>query len=219
MTKTREFDPTTLNTAGHILWFDDLGTGNAEYRFLSNFYEGDPITLRGVTMGSGADSTPVEFKTGEHAFAAMKFWGTDWQHFEAIVNAEDPNSAKALGRSRAHPLREDWEVVKLDVMMGITRAKYAQGREEADRLLDTGDALLVEGTYWYDEVWGVDLNHPSMQGRNWLGTLLMARRAELRAWAAYGSTGHSTADGGTQLRVDYFTGPTGTGHQNIRFAL
>lgn len=190
---------TDLNKhTGIVLWFDDLGSGNEEYRFLSNFYEGDPITVPGWTWealyaacGLPEDKMPndsglIEFKTGEHAFAAMKFWGTDWTHFEAIVEASGPNPAKALGRSRAHPLREDWEIVKLDVMAAVTRAKYAVGRPEADLLLETGDKILVEGTWWSDEVWGVALDEEGCPGRNWLGTLLMARRAELKMLDYYG---------------------------------
>lgn len=192
------FDPNNLNTDSLILWFDDLGTGNEEFRFLSNFYEGAPITLPGVTWeaaaaacgpladASGFPDGLIPFRTGEHAFAAMKFWGSDFSHFaEIVLSAVDPNTAKALGRSRRHPLRADWEEVKLDVMAAVTRAKYAVGREEADRLLNTGDKLLCEFTFWGDTVWGVDGNSETGEGlwpgRNWLGTLLMSRRAELRA--------------------------------------
>lgn len=176
---------------GLVLWFDDLGSGNEKYNFLSNFYEGEPLTLPFITWhearkhaawnGDDGLDGPVEFATGEHAFAAMKFWGTDYEHFRAIVAADDPNSAKAAGRSRKHPLREDWEIVKLDVMAAVIRAKFTFEREEGTRLLDTGDKMLVEGTWWGDEVWGVALDEKGLPGRNWLGTLLMARRAELRA--------------------------------------
>lgn len=218
-TKTKQTSPTTLNTEHIVLWFDDLGTGNEEYNFLSNFHIGDPITLPGVTWTALAKACRmpliaeealadngftglIEFYSGEHAFAAMKFWGTDFDHFVNIVNARDEqytefnpktgenetfvidacNNAKSLGRSRSHPLRPDWEAVKLDVMAAITRAKYAAGTALAERLLATGDRLLVEGTFWADEVWGVDLTKASMPGRNWLGSILMMRRAELKAW-------------------------------------
>jgi ribA/ribD-fused uncharacterized protein len=197
-----------MNSDYLVLWFDDLGSGNEEFNFLSNFYEGEPLTLPGVTWenlfeacGVAEDKRAldltgsIQFLTGEHAFAAMKFWGTDWTHFEDIVNAKGyayvspkghivrsaPSQAKALGRSREHPLRPDWEIVKLDVMAAVIRAKFAPGRDEAERLLATGTRMLVEGTYWGDDVWGVDIDQTEHlpRGRNWLGTLLMARRAEL----------------------------------------
>lgn len=166
---------TELNTEALVLWFDDLGTGNEAYRFLSNFYAGDPIVLPGVTH-PGTD-TAAEFQTGEHAFQALKTTHAD--EFLSILEAEDPNEAKYRGRTCT--LRPDWEEVKYDVMCAVVRAKFTLRREEGLRLLETGDKLLVEGTYWNDSVWGVDLKNNGIPGRNWLGTILMARRAELRA--------------------------------------
>lgn len=195
----------TLNTDNLILWFDDLGTGNEKYNFLSNFFEGAPLTFPDLTDVEGEALT---FATGEHAFAAMKFFGSDMEHFTRIMNAPDPNTAKALGRSRAHALRPDWEAVKYDAMAAVTRAKYTLNREEGMRLINTGDRLLVEGTYWHDDVWGVRLNQQSEKrpayGRNWLGTLLMARRAELRAEYAFGAQKHAGVEISNLLaNVDY----------------
>ena len=176
-------------------------------RFLSNFYEGELITLPGVTWNAFFGSMdrqpwcekflvdypeelpegPVYFSTGEHAFAAMKCWGVNPEQFFDIVCADGPGPAKSLGRSCQ--LREDWEVVKLDVMAAVVRSKFTLERDEGQRLLRTYDALLIEGTWWRDDVWGVQLkkNNTSQTavGRNWLGTLLMARRAELRAETDY----------------------------------
>jgi ribA/ribD-fused uncharacterized protein len=201
-----------LNDDAQILWFDDLGTGNEQARFLSNFYQGAPLTVPGVlwrhrfeeqrdheghllTVSSSelpADDQvrPVEFATGEHAFAALKTIHPDW--FYVIATAADPNEAKALGRSC--PLRRDWEAIKLDVMAAIIRSKFTLDREEGELLLGTGDKYLAEGTYWHDRVWGVDLTATDSfktveyPGRNWLGTLLMARRAELRAQHLLGAS-------------------------------
>lgn len=196
-------DTADLNIPGqHISWFDDLGSGNEDYNFLSNFYIGDPITLPGVTwenaaevcqieldklyMGDTVPSGAVKFATGEHAFAAFKAWGTDFSAFEKMALSKDPGEVKAIGRRCK--LRPDWEVVKLDVMAAVIRAKFTLDREEGTRLLKTGTALLTEGTFWGDTVWGIDLNRPGNEkyGRNWLGTLLMARRAELFAESLYG---------------------------------
>lgn len=186
---------TDLNTDNLVLWFDDLGSGNEDYNYLSNFYEGEPFSLPGVTKhalvaastdvnkGEAGDS-PIMFATGEHAFQAMKFWGSDWTYFLEIANSVSPSESKYLGRSRKHPLRADWEVVKLDVMCAVVRTKFSLTRDEGQRLLTTGDKMLVEGTWWHDDVWGVDLSTSGLPGRNWLGTILMARRAELRAMKA-----------------------------------
>ena len=178
--KTRKnFDPTILNTDKHISWFDDFNEDEGEkptngYRFLSNFYVGEVFTLPNVIWDDG---TEIEFKTGEHAFQAFKAFKD--AEFAAIVAAPTPAKAKALGRSCE--LRPDWEAVKFDVMMAVLRAKFTWQRYEGKALVDTKQALLTEGTFWYDDTWGVMLNKQGRPGRNWLGTLLMARRAELVA--------------------------------------
>lgn len=146
-----------------IDWFDDFH-GSHQYDFLSNFAPA-PVTLGGW-----------EWPTTEHAFQAAK--ATKPSDFNAIREAQTPDFAKMWGRSI--PLSPRWEKDKYDVMRTCLRAKFARGSEMAEKLLATGDAVLVEGTLWNDRVWGVDLTQNPRVGDNWLGTLLMARRAELR---------------------------------------
>ena len=170
----------TENSRSLIINFDDFDGPN-KYRFLSNFYIGSEIVVFGR-----------EYMTGEHAFQAMK---AAYPHQrDGIMRAKSPGESKRLGRSCV--LRKDWENVKYDVMAAILRAKFTIDREEGKGLLGTGNALLVEGTAWADRVWGtagrrvqLDVHPPIVvksPGRNWLGTLLMARRAELRAEELYG---------------------------------
>lgn len=194
--------PTGKNENPKVLidWFDDLGSGNETYRFLSNFY----LVEGGVTIAlhtTFADWPEYNFLTTEHAFAAAK--ASNEKEFYEIASAQGfnyfdkktqqteevsaPNHAKSLGRSCA--LEPYWEQDKIDVMRQCLDAKFrpismggTPGTQDmADRLLDTGNALLVEGTWWKDEVWGVDLRKKGTPGRNLLGVLLMARRAELLA--------------------------------------
>lgn len=147
--------------------FDDF-EGPNKYAFLSNFYIGEPIRVFGIP-----------WKTGEHAFQGMKTEDPEERHF--IADASTPGIAKRRGRKCN--LRSDWESVKYDVMMAVIRRKFTLDRKEGKRLLKTGSALLVEGTTWGDVVWGVNQNGDpnKAKGRNWLGTMLMARRAELQA--------------------------------------
>lgn len=167
----------TDGTPHLIAWFDDFD-GAHPYRALSNFYEGEPIHI--------PNWSKIPFKTGEHAFAAMKAHRSE--EFAAIRDAMSPGEAKHLGRECL--LRPNWEEIKYDTMMTVLRHKFTLQRAEGDILLSTGDSLLVEGTYWDDRVWGVALfedRDPLMApGRNWLGTMLMARRAELKAEKAFG---------------------------------
>lgn len=168
-----------------ISYFDSF-EGPNEYAFLSNFWQGAaPLHFKGRT-----------YATGEHMFQAFK--ARNRHDHEVIAASPSAAEAKANGRHLLR-LRPDWERVKYDVMRLVLATKFAKGREEAPLLLATGDALLIEGTQWGDRVWGVDLKAarkalenmgegPVWQpgegwevapGRNWLGVLLMARRAEL----------------------------------------
>lgn len=182
-----------------IDWFDDevdLAVGDTKreaevekalangyvpnnYRFLSNFYSKEPFTTS-LHVGT-LTWKPREFKTGEHAYQAAKAVAPS--DFAKIADAESPGEAKRLGQQVA--LNSAWETVKFDVMREVLRAKFGPATESARLLMTTGDALLVEGTFWRDRVWGVDLKAAGTPGRNWLGTLLMARRAELYSFLDY----------------------------------
>lgn len=60
-----------------------------------------------------------EWPTTEHYFQAQKFAGTE--HEELIRQEPSPMVAARMGRSRKRPLRQDWEVVKDEVMMDALR--------------------------------------------------------------------------------------------------
>jgi N-glycosidase YbiA len=135
---------------------------NDPYGEFSNFSP-HPIKLNGVI-----------WPTSEHYFQAQKFAGTA---YEATVRAaQTPSLAAKLGRSRAVPLRVDWEAVKADIMREALRAKFDQHPKLKALLLATGDAELIEHTrndsYWADGGDGT--------GKNRLGYLLMELRKQLR---------------------------------------
>lgn len=129
------------------------------YRFLSNFWFCD------VRLGGEL------YPTVEHAFQAAK--ATDPITRTVIRMACSPSGAKKLGKKVT--LRPDWEAEKLYIMEDLLWQKFqdpALGR----MLLDTGDAMLVEGNHWGDTYWGVC----DGVGENWLGQLLMAVRTRLQ---------------------------------------
>lgn len=137
---------------------------DGDYAFLSNFYE-YPFQLNGTT-----------YKTAEHAFQAMK--ATIKADYDLIVNAETPGRAKRLGKKIQ--LRPDWEEVKYCIMQDILRVKFASP-ELGQMLLDTGDATLIEGNTWHDNLWG-NCTCPRCAdkvGKNWLGNILMGVRQDL----------------------------------------
>ena len=112
--------------------------------------------------------------TTEHYFQAQKFVGTPYA--EEIRRAKSPMIAARLGRSRKHPLRKDWESVKVSVMHAAVLAKFSQHAELTALLLGTGDALLVESTY-NDSYWG---DGGDGSGKNQLGKILMQVRETLQ---------------------------------------
>ena len=130
---------------------------------LSNFYE-----CRTVIDGK-------EYVTLEHYFQSMKT--VDLSAREQIRLAPGAGHAKRLGRKCE--LRSDWEAVKLAVMRNGLLHKFDVESKPGRFLLDTGDAFLIEGNTWGDRFWG----QVNGEGQNWLGHLLMARRAELRWWS------------------------------------
>lgn len=132
-----------------------------EYGFLSNFY---PAKL----MWDG-----WEWPSSEHAYQAAKTKDPDARI--DIHLAPTPGKAKELGK--IVPRRNDWEDVKLAYMTGIVFAKFNQNEDLCQRLLETGNAWLVEGNSWGDEFWGKCL--VKNQGENWLGRILMLVRSRL----------------------------------------
>ncbi|WP_336784059.1 NADAR family protein [Paenibacillus illinoisensis] len=129
--------------------------------FMSNFYEA-PFMLNGVI-----------YPTNEHFFQSQKFTGTRAEQYILML----PTAAETAkeGKSRALPLRKDWEEVKETVMLTGLRAKFAQNEEIRKKLLDTGDAVLIENSP-YDYYWGCGRDG---SGKNRLGILLMQIRKEL----------------------------------------
>lgn len=123
-----------------------------KYAFLSNFFHHEGRI------------------TAEHLFQSMKPTDPKWQL--AILDAETPAEAKALGREC--PLREDWEDIKDDVMWWVLQVKFRKGSDCRKWLLETGDAELSEGNWHGDSYWGYDLK--SQAGLNVLGHLLVELR-------------------------------------------
>ncbi len=131
------------------------------YEFLSNFYNA-PVTYKGLT-----------YQSVEAAFQAQKVL---YDEGKLPFTTALPGQAKRLGRTVE--LRHDWEFVKLNFMLEIVRAKFEQNPELAEKLLTTGNAMLVEGNRWNDTFWGVDIRNG--KGENYLGKILMCVRRELK---------------------------------------
>jgi ribA/ribD-fused uncharacterized protein len=131
-----------------------------DYSFLSNFHPCEVI-LEGY-----------EYPTVEHAYVAAKT--TDTNIRESIRRAIYPGQAKRMGKHIV--LREDWELIKLDVMKYLLRQKFKPGTDLAQKLFDTGDVFICEGNTWGDMFWGKCKG----KGKNNLGRMIMEVREELK---------------------------------------
>ena len=129
-----------------------------EFWFLSNMSP-SPMKIGGV-----------RYTCAEAAFQACKLEDKSKRvMFENLSGME----ARRLGRSVR--LRKDWNQVRVDAMRWIINIKF-KNPELAEKLVATGDTPLVEENAWNDKFWGVC----NGKGENWLGRILMEKRAELR---------------------------------------
>lgn len=144
-----------------------------EYRFLSNFFQ-QRIDLVCTPPMFGLNTCGTA-RSVEHAYQAAKC--CDRENAEWVLRA--PTSGDAKRRGRQVIMRSDWEEIRLIVMRDLLALKFsAGGGLLSSKLLATHDAFLVEGNNWGDIFWG----QYQGVGQNWLGHLLMARRAEIRAF-------------------------------------
>lgn len=77
-------------------------------------------------------------------------------------------------------LRKDWDLISVDIMLEIERAKFAVP-ELGEMLLSTGDTYLEEGNHWHDNRWGHCTcdKCKNKTTQNLLGNILMQVRTEL----------------------------------------
>lgn len=129
----------------------DRFTKEAGYEFLSNFY---PSTVR---------FEGFLYRTIEHAYQASKT--IDPKLREIIKQAPGPMEAKKLGRCLQ--LRDNWDVVKIEIMRVLIKEKF-ENPFLGHLLLKTGDAKLINNNKWNDRFWGVYKG----VGENWLGKIL-----------------------------------------------
>jgi len=126
-----------------------------QYRFLSNFY---PVSIcyNGIT-----------YPSVEHYFQAQK---TDDKAIRRIIaGLKTPGEAKRKGRTLL--LVPKWDSIKV-IVMYIGLIKKFEYPHLQEKLLTTGDAILIEGNHWGDTYWGVC----SGVGDNYLGKMLMTIR-------------------------------------------
>lgn len=134
-----------------------------DYNFLSNF------SSHGFT-----DKNGIVWATAEHYYQAYKAnAGHEYEISERIMHSTDPGEAKKLAKGIKPSY---WHNVSIDIMYQALKYKFDQNKSIREKLINTGDALLIEGNTWGDEFWG----QVNGKGENTLGKLLMEIRHEYR---------------------------------------
>jgi ribA/ribD-fused uncharacterized protein len=145
------------------------------------FYEHDFYVLSNFSAFN-LEWEGMTFQTSEAAYHWEKFaceHDDDTRNGVALAIYEAPSAHAAfkIAEAQKHLRRPDWDDVKVDIMLGILRAKAEQHEYVRRKLLATGDRELIEDS-WRDSFWGWG---PNRDGQNMLGKLWMQVRAELRA--------------------------------------
>ncbi len=138
---------------------------NGKFKFLSNF-EPCEVTFEGVT-----------YPSTEHAYQAAK---TLDPKIRALFLLPSVTAGKAKRMAKTMKVREDWNDVRVGVMEGLLRQKFAPGTPLALELAALKDHDICEGNYWHDNFWGsCTCAKCADKGENVLGKLLMKLRDEL----------------------------------------
>lgn len=130
----------------------------------------------------------IEYKTAEHWMMAEKArLFNDAAMLDAIIKADKPGTAKALGRKVKNFDAATWEANAFSIVVEGNRYKFSLHPALENFLLKTNDEVLVEASP-VDFIWGIgmgkdhaDATTPAKwRGRNLLGFALMEVRELLR---------------------------------------
>ena len=136
-----------------------------EYRWLSNFH---PCNI---------EFDGFIYPSTEHAYMAMKTFNLEER--EKIRSNNNPSFARKYGQTIS--LRQDWETVKIECMRFCLEQKFKKGTELGDKLIATGNAMVVEGNWWCCNFWGSCVcDRCGNKGQNNLGKLLTQIREGIK---------------------------------------
>lgn len=140
-------------------------TTKGPYGFLSNFHRAS----QECPMWNGVEHI---YSTNENFYQSRK--ATEHYVELWIAKAPHPFLAMKAGQSLriGKEFRDDWESIRVSVMLEGLRAKFSQNMDLKDKLLATGESPIHEASP-HDLYWGY-------KGQDMLGKLLVQVRKELR---------------------------------------
>lgn len=141
-----------------------------EYRWLSNFYKLQYPIMVYINGGE------YLFHTTENLYQGMKC-----KHDDDMIRCSVLTAGESKAFGKIVELCEDWDEIRLDAMYEINRMKYDQPFFK-EKLLSTGEQVIVEGNTWHDNFFGNCSCEKcnDIIGFNHLGILIMKIRDEIK---------------------------------------
>ena len=133
---------------------DVINSFKGEYDFLSNRFP-----CRVLWEG-------LEYHSAETAFQASKCQDEKERRVYASCSTD-----KAIAKGKKQIPYPGWEENQLGIMESILRAKFEKNPSLMQKLVDTGDRVLLNGNSKQETFWGIDLY--SWIGENHLGKIIM----------------------------------------------
>lgn len=120
------------------------------------------------------------YPSAEHAWQSCKFAVASPDLAKRIREAETVDAAIMISNTDGiDKVREDWNAVRYEILLKILRAKFQQHSELRDKLLETGDRMLVNVDT--DRWTGMSASGGIATGANNMGKALIQVRQELRS--------------------------------------
>lgn len=141
---------------------------SGEFGFLSNLYRAE-IEFEGM-----------KFTSAEYAYQYGKYRNETEKEKEILKWAMSAPTGSLIAQL-SHSLfswqiKPNWSNDKINRMKNVLKAKFSQHQDLKEKLLKTGDLILIENSK-SDPFWGIDKNG---KGKNMLGILLMEIRNEIK---------------------------------------
>lgn len=161
----------------HFFWGHTPSASGEIGKFVLSQWYFSPFTVEGVV-----------YATAEHWMMAQKALAfNDAEHYQKILSAEDPMTAKKLGRAVRNFSEERWKELRYGLVYQGNLHKFGQHPQLFDYLLSTGQSIIVEASP-RDRIWGIGMgkDNPAAQnphtwrGLNLLGSALMEVRDVFR---------------------------------------
>ena len=105
------------------------------------------------------------YKSTENYYQSEKMKNNKDKEYIASLS---PHNSKREARNL--PIREDWDEYKFIAMRTALEAKFKLPKWK-NKLLATGNDMIIEWNNWNDKIWGVSIK--DNLGKNHLGLMLM----------------------------------------------